>query len=314
VSTEPRPKLVLIDDSADTHKQLAARLKYEHLELIAASDGKSGLEAVKLHRPACVLLDLDMPEMDGFQVLRALKDDPASANIPVIILSGTNEPDEKVTAFDLGASDFVIKSLANAGDIAELKARIRAVLRVDRLLRMLSERAELDGLTGLSNRAAFNRRWSQAVAENKRYGHPLTLMMFDIDHFKKVNDSFGHPAGDEVLVEFARIIQASSRASDVPCRFGGEEFALILTNTSPADAHIVAERVRTTLQAATWPRHPEHRVTVSIGLAGAEAPAPADLTVEQWIEACDKALYQAKHGGRNRVVSVSVAAPAVAHK
>ncbi len=306
MSTEPTPKLLLIDDSADTHKQLRARLKYEHLELVGVTSGREGLEAARREQPACVLLDLDMPDMDGFQVLRALKADEATANIPVVVLSGANSPDDKVTAFDLGASDFVVKSLANAGDIAELKARLRAVLRTQRLLRMLSERAELDGLTGLGNRAAFNRRWAQAVAENKRYGHALTLMLLDIDHFKRVNDAFGHPAGDEVLIEFARIVQASSRQSDIPCRFGGEEFAVILTGTGPTDAGVLAERIRATLEAATWPRHPEHRVTVSIGLAGSDAAAGVDVTPEGWIEKCDKALYEAKHGGRNRVVQSGV--------
>jgi two-component system, cell cycle response regulator len=313
LSTEPKPKLLLIDDSEDTHKQLRARLKYEHVELLSAMGGAAGIEMARAERPACILLDLDMPEMDGFQVLRALKDG-VTTNTPVVVLSGTNSPEDKVTAFDLGANDFVIKNLANAGDIAELKARIRAVLRLERLLRLLSERAELDGLTGLSNRAAFNRRWSQAVAENKRYGHALTLMLFDIDHFKRVNDAFGHPAGDEVLIEFGRIVQSCSRASDVACRFGGEEFALILTGTGPVDATVVAERVRTGLQAVVWPRHPEHQVTVSIGLAGSDSSAPADLTLEAWIEACDKALYQAKHGGRNRVICSPLAVPVAASK
>lgn len=306
MSTEPKPKLLIIDDSEDTHKQLRARLKYEHLELLSATGGQAGIDVALAERPACILLDLDMPGLDGFQVLRALKAEQVTTNTPVVVLSGTNSPDDKVTAFDLGASDFVVKSLSNAGDIAELKARIRAVLRMERLVRMLADRAELDGLTGLGNRAAFNRRWAQAVAENKRYGHPLTLMLLDLDHFKRVNDAFGHPAGDEVLVEFSRVVQASCRQTDIPCRFGGEEFAVVLTSTGPIDAGVVAERIRSSLQATNWPRHPEHKVTVSIGLAGCDLAAPADTTPEGWIERCDKALYEAKHGGRNRVVTAAV--------
>lgn len=301
-STDPKPKLLLIDDSIDIHRQLAARLRYEHLELLSAHDGPSGITLAKAERPSCILLDLDMPGMDGFQVLRALKGEPATSETPVIILSGANGADDKVTAFDLGATDYVIKALGSAGDVAELKARIRSVLRLERVMRMLSERAELDALTGLGNRASFNRRWAQAVAENARYGHPLTLLLLDVDHFKRVNDAFGHPAGDEVLSEFAKLVQACSRQTDIPCRYGGEEFALILTSTPPADAMIVAERIRTSLQEMTWRRHPDHKVTVSIGLAGTDGPPPPETTAASWIESADKALYQAKHEGRNRVV------------
>lgn len=306
---EPKPTVLLIDDSIDTHRLLRARLKHEAMELLDASSGEDGLATAKQAKPSLILLDLDMPGMDGFTVLRQLKADSATATIPVVVLSGTRESEDRITAFDLGASDFITKNLNDPADLAELRARLRAALRMERLLRLLSERAEIDGLTGLGNRAQFNRRFTQELAENQRYGHPFSLAVFDADHFKKVNDTFGHPAGDEVLIGLGKIITASCRQTDVPCRFGGEEFALIMPNTTPADARVVCERIRQALQSQVWPRHPEHQVTCSAGIAGADGAT--GLTAEQLLEAADKALYEAKKSGRNRVV---LAEPVLAAK
>ncbi len=299
-SAETKPTVLFIDDSVDAHRLIRARLKHECLELVDALSGPEGIEMAKKTRPAMILLDLDMPGMDGFTVLRSLKKEPVTANIPVVVLSGIQDADDKVTAFDLGATDYVCKNLGNPGDLAELRARIRAVLRLERLLRLLSERAEIDGLTGLGNRLQFNRRFIQELSENQRFGHPISLAIFDADHFKKVNDTFGHPAGDDVLVGIGKIICASCRQSDVPCRFGGEEFALIMPNTAAGDALNVCERVRRTLESTVWPRHPEHTVTISVGVAGFEGAT--SLSVEQIVERADKALYEAKRAGRNRVV------------
>jgi diguanylate cyclase (GGDEF)-like protein len=293
--------VLLIDDSPDVHRLLRARLRQEHLELVSAQSGRAGLDAMKVSRPALVLLDLDMPEMDGFEVLRALKAQQETATVPVVVLSDASTPEDKVTAFDLGATDCVAKSLGHAGDVAELRARIRAVLRMERLLRLLAERAEIDGLTGLGNRAQFTRRMAQELSENQRYGHPLALALLDADHFKKINDSFGHPAGDEVLTGISRLLQRSLRASDVPCRFGGEEFAVIMPSTTPADAAAVCDRIRQALQATVWERHPDHTVTISVGVAGVEGASA--MTAEQLVETADRALYEAKRGGRNAVVT-----------
>jgi two-component system, cell cycle response regulator len=298
-TNEPKPTVLLIDDSPDVHRLLRARLRHEHLELVDAESGREGVAAARASKPAMVLLDLDMPEMDGFEVLRALKAQQETATIPIVVMSDATTPEDKVTAFDLGATDCVPKSLAHPGDVAELRARIRAVLRTDRLLRLLAERAEIDGLTGLGNRAQFNRRLAQALAENQRYGHPLALALLDADHFKRINDTFGHPAGDEVLTGIARLLQRSLRASDIPCRFGGEEFAVIMPSTTPHDAAAVCDRVRVALQAVTWEKHPETPVTISVGVAGIEGAAA--MTMEQLIEATDRALYEAKRSGRNTV-------------
>lgn len=310
---DAKPKLLLIDDQEDIHRLVTARLRHEQVEVVVSSSGAEGLALAKSQRPSAILLDLDMPGMDGFAVLRALKAEPLTTNIPVVIFSANSEADDKVMAFDLGAADFVRKSLDSSSDVAELKARLRAVLRLERLLRLLADRAEVDGLTGLGNRVQFDRRWKQEYSEHVRYGHPLTLLILDLDHFKKINDTYGHPAGDEVLQEFGRIVQSCSRTSDIACRFGGEEFVMILPNTNSQDAMVVADRVRLTLGKTLFPRHPEHSVTCSVGLAGTPLPGTM-VSAEQWVEAADKALYAAKHGGRNRVVvgQAGPAAPPVA--
>lgn len=292
-----KPIVLLIDDSVDVHRLLQSRLRHEQISLVGTAKAGEALDSARKHRPSTILLDLDMPDMDGFEVLRGLKDDPLTHNIPVIVLSGLHGSEDKVTAFDLGATDYVTKPF----DLAELRARLRAALRMDHLLRLLAERADVDGLTGLGNRAAFDKRWEEKVAECRRYGHALSLALLDIDYFKRVNDTYGHPAGDQVLVGMAQLLQAESRSPDVSCRYGGEEFALIMPNTGAEDANIVAERVRSALMRVIWPRHPENPVTVSIGLVGTSGPI-GDASAAQWLEAADRNLYAAKRGGRNRVV------------
>ncbi|MBX3404632.1 MAG: diguanylate cyclase [Phycisphaeraceae bacterium] len=300
-NNENKPLVLLIDDSIDVHRLLSARLRHEPVRLVSLTRGVDGLEHVRRETPSVILLDLDMPDMDGFEVLRALKDDQATNNIPVIVLSGLHGSEDKVTAFDLGATDYVTKPF----DLAELRARLRAALRLDRLLKLLAERADVDGLTGLGNRAHFNKRWAEKVAECRRYGHALSLAMIDIDLFKKVNDTFGHPAGDEVIQGVARLLQTTCRSPDVPCRFGGEEFALIMPNTGPRDAEMVVERLREAMEQIEWPRHPDHRVTLSAGLVGSDSSC-GDVTCDQWLERADQNLYAAKHGGRNRVVASDI--------
>lgn len=297
-NNENKPLVLLVDDSIDVHRLLSARLRHEQIRMTSLMKGAETLDAVKAEPPAVILLDLDMPDMDGFEVLRALKDDPATNNVPVIVLSGLNGSEDKVTAFDLGATDYVTKPF----DLAELRARLRAALRLDHLLKLLAERADVDGLTGLGNRAHFNKRWAEKVAECKRYNQPLSLAIVDIDFFKRVNDTYGHPAGDEVIQGVAQLLLRECRSHDVPCRFGGEEFALIMPHTGPKDATMVTDRMRQALSELVWQRHPDNPVTMSAGMVGCNGTC-GDLSPEEWLEQADRNLYAAKRGGRNKVVS-----------
>src|SRR6185369_15871448 len=186
---ETQPTVLVIDDSPDVHRLLRARLRHEDLELVASDGGKRGLEMARASKPAMILLDLDMPDMDGFEVLRYLKNDPATLDIPVIVLSGLQGAQDKVMAFDLGAVDYITKPF----NLTELRVRVRSALRMHRLVQMLAQCAQLDGLTGLWNRAYFDKRWSDEVGASLRHRRPLSLAMIDADHFKTVNDAFGHP-------------------------------------------------------------------------------------------------------------------------
>lgn len=301
---EHKPTVLLIDDSIDVHRLLQVRLRHEQIKLVSATKSREAIETARAIRPSTILLDLDMPEVDGFEMLRTLKDDPATQSIPVIILSALQGSEDKVTAFDLGAADYVTKPF----DLAELRARLRAALRLDHLLRLLADRADVDGLTGLGNRAHFDKRWAEKVAECKRYSNPLSLAMMDVDYFKRINDTWGHPAGDEVLQGVSQLLLRECRTPDVLCRYGGEEFALIMPNTGPKDALVVAERIRTAMEKMVWSRHPDQPITMSIGLSGTDGPT-GSTSAEQWLEISDRNLYAAKRSGRNRVICSDIHSP-----
>lgn len=287
------PKVLVIDDSPDVHRLLKARLRYENLTLAAALSGAEGIAIARQLQPAIILLDLDMPMMDGFEALRELKENPATVDIPVIVLSGLHSPQDKVAAFDLGAVDYITKPF----EIMELRVRVRAALRLQRLVRMLAQRAQIDGLTGLWNRAYFDQRWAEEVAVSRRKKRPLSLALCDLDHFKSVNDSFGHPAGDAVLQGVAELLQEQLRESDVACRFGGEEVAIIMPETSSSEAMGVCDRIRSGLATLAWARHPDRQVTMSVGIVGSSGGTRIDA--DQWLAMVDAALYDSKRRGRN---------------
>jgi len=290
------PVVLLIDDSEFVHRLLNARLKSESIKLVSAYNGLEGFELAKKEPPALILLDLEMPVMDGFEALRHLMEEPATRNIPVIVLSGQDTTQDKVTAFDLGASDFVSKPF----ELTELRARLRSSLRISTLLRMLEQRAQIDGLTGLYNRSHFDQRWKEEYERCVRHSKGLSIAMIDIDKFKSVNDSFGHPAGDAVISGIANLLQGHLRKSDIACRYGGEEFILVLPETSPEQALGLCERIRSECEEMHWPRHPDRNITISIGISGCvEGPT---IQEAEWIEHVDSNLYKAKETGRNKIV------------
>lgn len=288
-------RVLLIDDCADVHRLLEVRLRNEGIEVISAESGECGIELARRVHPAVILLDLDMPGMDGFEVLRRIKDDPALMDVPVIIVSGLQSPHDKVTAFDLGAVDYVTKPF----DMTEMRVRVRSALRLNSLMRLLAQRAQIDGLSGLWNRAYFDERWADEAERSRRHDRPLSLAVLDLDHFKAINDAYGHPAGDAVIQGIARLLKREIRASDVACRYGGEEFALIMPDTPPGDAAKLCDRIRAGLAELSWPRHPSKRVTLSCGVAGTSRGVPLDHS--DWFEIADDNLFKAKNGGRDRV-------------
>ncbi|MCA9302745.1 MAG: diguanylate cyclase [Phycisphaerales bacterium] len=289
------PMVLLIDDSKFVHRLLSTRLRSESIQIHGEYDGQAGFDYAIKNPPALIMLDLDMPVMDGFETLRKLKDHPDTKDIPVIILSGKNSPQDKVTAFELGAVDFVTKPF----ELTELRARVRVSLQLHTALQVLAQKAMIDGLSMLYNRALFDQRWVEEFERGLRHKHPLSLVMLDIDKFKQINDNYGHPAGDAVITGIAKIILAEVRKMDIPCRYGGEEFAIILPDTAPSDAYKICERIRTQCENTIWPNHPGRAVTISIGIAGTSGEI-CD-SAEEWVRKADQNLYAAKAGGNNRI-------------
>lgn len=287
-------KVLVIDDSADALALAKARLVKEPVEVVCATGGRAGLERARIEKPDLVLLDLDMPDMSGFDVCRALKADPDLFTIPVVFLSGSSTAEDKIKGLDLGAVDYVTKPF----DAFELRARVRAALRTKRIQDLLIKHAHIDPLTGLPNRRALMERLHQEWARMTRADGRLSFIMADVDHFKKVNDAYGHNVGDRLLQEVARAIASQCRAADFPGRYGGEEFAIIVPDEAASETAHLAERCRRAVQSARLPAAPESAVaTASFGVADATGlPSPEAL-----VQSADEALYEAKSAGRNTV-------------
>ena len=296
------PTVLLIDDSQFVHRLLDARLRSESIVLKGAEDGQLGIKMAFEDPPALILLDLDMPVMDGFETLRALKEDPRTRDVPVIVLSGMNSSQDKVAAFDLGAIDFVTKPF----ELTELRARVRSSLKMYALLQMLAQKAQIDGLSGLYNRQYFDDRFRNEFDRTIRHGQALSVAMIDIDHFKSVNDTYGHPAGDSVIAGVAKLITRETRSIDISCRYGGEEFALIMPETEPEEALQLCERIRAKCEEISWSRHPTRTVTISVGVVGMTEGQSLNSTPEAWVEAADRNLYDAKQSGRNQVKATGI--------
>jgi diguanylate cyclase (GGDEF)-like protein len=300
-TTLTQPVVLVIDDSSDIHDILYVRLKPEDVVLHRAMDAKDGLARARDLLPDLILLDIDMPGMSGLELCQKLKQDGATASIPIIFLTGSADVEVKVQGFDLGAVDYVTKPFQPA----ELRARVRAALRTKRYHDLLSRRAQIDGLTGLWNRSYFDRRLEEETMAVQRYGRQLSLILLDVDHFKRVNDTHGHPFGDRVLQLVGEAVHRSLRGVDAPCRYGGEEFAVLLTQTDLAGAEIVAGRLRAAVAALGL----SHRgtavtVTASCGVASSELVTPMSrCTGALLVEMADEALYAAKQAGRDRVCS-----------
>ncbi len=243
-----------------------------------------------------------MPEMDGFEFCQAINADDSLPDPHIIITSAKEALEDKIKGLELGAADYLTKPFS----FSELRARIRVGERITRSQKELKEQKVLlerlareDKLTGLYNRRHFEERASEECHRAQRYGRPLSLLLCDLDHFKQVNDQYGHGAGDTVLQQVGQTIQQRCRTSDLTARLGGEEFTVLLAETGLEDAQRVAERLCAAIRALTF-AHPsgQFHITMSIGVAEV---APTK-TLEGLLKEADEALYAAKRTGRNRVV------------
>ena len=292
----PNPNRVLvIDDEQSIHKLIAARLRPEGIVVTGELDGVRGIARAITESIDLILLDVGLPNLDGFQVCRKLKAHPSTRNIPIIFLTSDSTMEAKIRGLDMGAVDYVTKPFEQA----ELRARVRAGLRTKRLQDILERQSFLDGLTGLWNRPYLDQRLESELNVAHRYGRPLGLMMTDIDHFKVVNDTHGPLFGDIVLQGVAEELRGYARRSDIVARYGGEEFAVLLTDTPLSAGTCVAERLRASVENRRFEVHDQVvTVTASFGLACTENIV-GNVTPEALIDAADRALFASKDAGRN---------------
>jgi diguanylate cyclase (GGDEF)-like protein len=294
-------RVLIIDDSKNIHALIKTRLGGEPVELHSCHTSEQGLALAGQLLPDLILLDVDMPEIDGFEICRRLKCESSTMNIPIVFLTGAGSTDAKIRGLELGAVDYITKPF----EPAELRARVRAALRTKYLLDLLSKKAMIDGLTGLWNRTYFDQQLAAMLSLARRSGTPISVVMIDLDHFKSINDRYGHLTGDEALRVAAACIQATCRIEDIVCRFGGEEFAVIVPNTSADRAQIMAERLRKAIEKLAL----SHRgmlvpLTASFGIADVATAGDKDI-----VRSADAALYTAKQTGRNSIQIATASTP-----
>jgi two-component system cell cycle response regulator len=306
-----KAKLLLIDDSETQSGQIKLSLERLGYTVEWARSGVEGLRQARSNRPDLVLLDVVMADIDGFAVCRWLKMNAETREIPVIMLTVRTALADKVEGLNIGADDYLAKPFQDE----ELEARIFAALRVKATHAELKERnqqlesmlhhvealAITDPLTGLFNRRRFADVLKREFAVTKRYKNTLSCLMIDLDHFKLINDRYGHDTGDLVLKEIARKIQETLREVDVPARYGGEEFAVLLPHTSKRDAMIVAERLCALVRKIQFKvGDATLKLSASVGVAGNIDVLSGHA--EDLVKAADFALYEAKRLGRDRAV------------
>jgi diguanylate cyclase (GGDEF)-like protein len=283
-------KLLIVDDEEDVCRLIADMLHPYAYRVVTETNSRRVMDVLRAEEFDAVLVDLFMPLLDGLDLLYQIKQ--LFEDLPVIIITGFGSIEAAVESMQAGASDFVTKPLeASVLDIRIQKAIEHA---------QINRQAHRDGLTELYNYRSFHARLEQEIERANRYHRPLSLIMLDIDDFKAYNDTYGHPQGDVILAQVARILQQLSRSSDIVARYGGEEFALILPETDRQSAEVLGNRLREAIEDYKFPGEeqlPSKALTVSVGIAS-HTPSGSK---EALIAAADAVLYQAKREGRNRV-------------
>jgi diguanylate cyclase (GGDEF)-like protein len=291
-------KILLIDDDQHIYDAVRELLGEACDQILWANRPEAGIRLALHEAPDLILLDVNMPNMDGLKVCRHLKETERTRDIAILFLTVERNIDSLARALDLGGADYILKPFNEI----DLRARVRAALRTKRMIDLLKEQARIDALTGLSNRAALDAALDSALASYQRLGHPFALLMLDVDHFKEINDLHGHGVGDDLLRQVAQALRVGSRPYDTPCRFGGDEFGVVLGQTQGPDADRAAARILQGLEGVALRREDgtEIVVTCSAGLASTSVLTP-ELGADDMIKAADTALYRAKREGRNRL-------------
>ena len=296
-----KQNVLIVDDTPKNIQLVASILKPLGYGLFFATSGKEALEAAATHEIDLILLDVMMPDMDGFETARLLKEDEIYKEIPIIFLTAKADEDSVEAGFNAGGVDYITKPFHNK----ELVARVKTHLHISHMARQLQKQAETmqelantDALTKMPNRLKFNTIYEHQVDLSLRYKKNLSLVFIDIDLFKNVNDTYGHKVGDTVLIEIANMLHACVRASDLAARWGGEEFVIISSETTREQAMQMAEKIRACIEEKDFDT--VGHITCSFGVTALQEQDDA----HSFLIRADNALYSAKKAGRNCVVTL----------
>jgi len=294
---------LIVDDEIGVRDSMHEFIEMAGFRSTIASSAEEAIDLLKNNNIQVVITDIMLPGMGGLELTKLIK---RKFNTDVIVMTGYSGDYSYEEAINMGASDFVIKPVR----LEELLLRLKRVLKEReltqervRMMEKLQRLAITDGLTKLHNSRSFYSQLEVEVDRFNRYKHPLSLLLLDIDHFKEYNDNYGHLEGDKVLVRISQLIKACLRKLDTAYRYGGEEFTVILPETSGEEAVLVAERIRKTVQAEKFTPQSDEELGITISIGTAQYAAEEQLST--FIQRADKAMYISKQKGRNRVTSLS---------
>jgi diguanylate cyclase (GGDEF)-like protein len=297
--------ILIVDDVEDNIEILGDLLTFDGYEVQSVMSGEAALEQVQVSRPDLILLDILMPGMDGFEVCERLKADEATKGIPVVFVSSMTDLESKVRGFKMGGVDYINKPFQHA----EILVRVNTHVTLQRLRRYLEEQnkelkrlANTDYLTNLYNRRRFFYTAEGAFTDAVYAGNPVSVTLIDLDYFKRVNDTYGHLIGDQVLIHIAHLIRSYCRENDLPARYGGEEFAILHPAIDRQDASQVTEEIRKRVEDMPFV-HEENEIGVTFSAGVGDSRIRGDCSrIDDVLAVADRALYRAKDGGRNQVV------------
>ncbi len=291
--------IMIVDDTKGNIDILRQFLVKFGFKITVALNGEMALDLIPILKPDLILLDIMMPEMDGYEVCRRLKKDEDLKNIPVIFITAKGETEDVLEGFGVGAVDFIMKPFK----LEEVYARVKTHLTLYAALKKLTQDSETDPLTGLFNRRTFLQKIENEAMRFKRTKKTFSILFGDIDFFKKINDTYGHSAGDDILIYISRLLIAEKREIDQVARWGGEEFLILLPETDLKGAVQLGNKIRKMVSAKPFIHEgQEIPVTMSFGVSEYNGETP----IEKTIDLADQRLYLAKNSGRNKVVSEDV--------
>jgi len=304
--------ILIVEDDPVSRMLLEKTLVKAGYEVAVVTNGREALESFSKKFFPIVLTDWMMPEMDGLQLCRAIRKNISTGYVFIFMLTARGSTDDMVAALEAGADDYLTKPFNRAELIARLKTATR-ILELEKSLKDANEEIRIlsitDTLTKCYNRTYMDEQLPKELKRAVRYHHPISLVMLDIDHFKKVNDTYGHQAGDEVLKELVKSINKLIRSDvDWVARYGGEEFLVVFPETNFERAAVLVERLRRAISQKTIQiKEEEIRITASFGVSGfTSSTSLKEISYEAMISLADKSLYQAKREGRNRVVGRAI--------